>query len=97
MPRKRQPIEVWRETRLKVLTRDNFKCARCGKEVTEKTAHIDHIKSGKLGTNELSNLRTLCIICHATRSDHRHQGLTARLVRSGELPPDWRKLVWDDD
>jgi 5-methylcytosine-specific restriction protein A len=95
MPRKRQPKEIWQVTRLKVLERDDYKCVRCGKVLLVSTAHVDHIKSGKLGTNELTNLRTLCRICHATRADHRHQGLTAKLVRSGELPPNWRELVWE--
>jgi 5-methylcytosine-specific restriction protein A len=95
MPRKRQPNEIWKLTRLKILERDDYKCVRCGLALTVATAHIDHIQSGKLGTNELTNLRTLCRICHATRADHRHQGLTAKLVRSGELPPNWRELVWE--
>jgi 5-methylcytosine-specific restriction protein A len=95
MPRKRQPKEIWQVTRKKVLARDGFKCTHCDKDVTISTAHVDHIRSGKLGTNELTNLRTLCRICHATRADHRHQGLTAKLVRSGELPPNWRELVWE--
>jgi 5-methylcytosine-specific restriction protein A len=95
MPKIRQPGEIWRLTRLKVLERDDYRCVRCGKILTASTAHIDHVVSGKNGTNELTNLRTLCRVCHATRADHRHQGLTAKLVRSGELPPDWRGLVWE--
>jgi len=96
MPRKRQPREIWRETRKKVLARDDYKCVRCRSPVAVGTAHIDHIRSGKLGTNEMSNLRTLCRLCHATRADHRHQGLSAKLVREGLLPPNWRELVWED-
>ena len=95
MPKKRQPKEIWNETRRKVLARDGFQCARCEISVTEKTAHIDHIKSGKLGTNEMKNLRALCRRCHVLRADFRHRGMVAAALRDNIIPPDWRKLVWD--
>jgi 5-methylcytosine-specific restriction enzyme A len=95
MPKKRQPKEVWRETRIKVLIRDNYKCVRCEISVSEKTAHIDHIKSGKLGTNHLTNLRTLCRRCHVLRADFRHRGMIAKALQDEIIPADWRKLVWD--
>lgn len=96
MPKKRQPIEIWRETRLRILERDNFKCVRCGEPVTEATAHIDHIKSGKHGSNADSNLRTLNRRCHVLRSDFRHRGMIAKALADGIIPPNWRELVWDD-
>jgi hypothetical protein len=40
--------------------------------------HIDHIQSGKRGSNEMPNLRTLCRRCHVLRADHRHQGMIAK-------------------
>ena len=95
MPRKRQPREIWRMTRLKVWDRDGRKCVRCGKLLALDECHIDHIVSGKLGTNELSNLRTLCLICHALRADRRHDGLRAKLLHKGLLPANWRELVWE--
>jgi 5-methylcytosine-specific restriction endonuclease McrA len=60
MPRKRLSGDLWRGKRLKVLERDGYTCTRCKVSLTKQTAHIDHIKSGKLGTNEMSNLRALC-------------------------------------
>lgn len=96
MPKKRQPKEIWRETRRKVLARDDFKCVRCETPLTERTAHVDHIKSGKLGTNELTNLRALCRRCHVLRADFRHRGMIASALRSGIIGPDWRQHVWDD-
>ena len=98
MPKKRQPKEIWRETRRRVLERDGYKCVRlsCGVPLTERTAHIDHIKSGKLGTNEMSNLRSLCRRCHVLREDPRHRGMIANALRDGLIPPNWRELVWDD-
>jgi 5-methylcytosine-specific restriction protein A len=98
MPKKRQPREIWNETRRRVLARDGYKCMRlsCGVPLTEHTAHIDHIKSGKLGTNEMSNLRTLCRRCHVLRADPRHRGMIAEALRDGIIPPNWRELVWED-
>jgi 5-methylcytosine-specific restriction endonuclease McrA len=96
MPKKRQPKEIWRETRRKVLRRDNYQCVRCEIVVTETTAHIDHIKSGKLGTNQMKNLRTLCRRCHVLRADFRHRGMTAKALADGIIPPNWRELVWGD-
>lgn len=99
MPKKRQPREVWNETRRRVLARDGYRCTgpTCGgASLTERTAHVDHIKSGKRGTNEMSNLRTLCRRCHVLRADPRHRGMIASALRDGIIPPDWRGLVWDD-
>lgn len=99
MPRKRQPKEIWMETRRRVLERDGYRCVgpTCGGvSLTEKTAHIDHIKSGKLGTNEMGNLRTLCRQCHTLRADMRHRGMIASALKAGVIPPNWRELVWED-
>lgn len=57
--------------------------------------HIDHIKSGKLGSNKLKNLRVLCRRCHTLRADNRHRGMIASALRAGVIPPDWRSLVWE--
>ena len=49
-----------------------------------------------MGTNELTNLRTLCRRHHCLRADHRHRGMIAGALRDGVIPPNWRGLVWDD-
>lgn len=95
MPRKRQPLEIWRKTRLLVLERDNYKCVRCELALDELTAHIDHIKSGRTGSNHIDNLRSLCRRCHVLRADFRHRGMTAKAIKDGIIPYDWRGLVWD--
>ncbi len=95
MPRRRQPREIWRVTRLKVWQRDNGKCQHCKEDVALDKCHVDHIQSGKNGTNHLSNLRTLCPVCHALRADHRHKGMFAKMLRNGLLPKNWRDLVWE--
>ena len=96
MPKKRQPKEIWNATRLRILERDGYKCMRCNKDVLVSTAHIDHIKSGKLGTNHDSNLRTLCRRCHVLRSDHRHRGMIAKALFDGLIDKNWRSECWED-
>lgn len=95
MPKSRQPREIWGATRRRVLERDGFRCVHCSCGVTEETAHIDHIKSGKLAGNEMGNLRTLCRRCHVLRLDHRHRGMIASALRDGIIPANWRELVWE--
>lgn len=95
MPKKRQPKAIWLQTRLRILERDAYKCVRCKIEVTEATAHIDHIQSGKLGSNHATNLRTLCRRCHVLRLDMRHRGMIAKALSDGIIEPDWRKHVWE--
>jgi 5-methylcytosine-specific restriction enzyme A len=96
MPKKRLSRELWRLKRLEVLERDGWMCVRCHSSLTERTAHIDHIRSGKLGTNQMTNLRALCRPCHVLRADRRHRGMISRALADGIIPPDWRTLVWDD-
>lgn len=101
MPKSRQPWEVWQETRRKVWERDKGRCQgpyckdKLEWSLSLKECHIDHIKSGKLATNKLSNLRVLCRRCHVLRVDKKHRGMIAKALRDGIIPPDWRKLVWD--
>ncbi len=101
MPKSRQPTEIWKQTRKKVWKRDKGRCQ--GPYCTYKpdwsielsVCHIDHIRSGKLGTNKLSNLRTLCRFCHILRADNRHRGMIASALRAGIIPPNWRILIWE--
>lgn len=103
VPKRRQPAEIWEETRRRVWERDRGRCQSpleapiCqGKpQVPLEKAHIDHIKSGKFGSNSRRNLRTLCRVCHVLRLDHRHRGMVAGALRLGILPDDWRRHVWE--
>jgi len=57
-----------RGIRLKILTRDNFKCVYCGRGIDRYVLEIDHIKpvvNG--GTNEEINLQTLCTQCNVDK------------------------------
>lgn len=96
MPKKRQAREIWDVTRARVWARDNGRCVHCDTPQALEVCHIDHIRSGKLGTNEDTNLRVLCRRCHVLRADFRHRGMIASALRDGIIPPDWRSLVWED-
>jgi 5-methylcytosine-specific restriction enzyme A len=96
MPRSRQPREIWKITRKRIWRRDGGRCTRCGRELLLKECHIDHIRSGKLGSNQDYNLRTLCRRCHVLRADKRHRGMIASALRDAIIPPDWRESVWED-
>jgi 5-methylcytosine-specific restriction protein A len=62
--------KAWKAKRLQVLTRDGYQCQDCGRIVDQpRQAHVDHIVArGAGGTDELSNLRTLCASCHSSRT-----------------------------
>jgi 5-methylcytosine-specific restriction enzyme A len=96
MPRKRVPFYIWIDIREKVWARDSRKCRHCSIEVKLDECHIDHIVSGKLGSNGMDNLRTLCRRCHILRNDKRHRGMISKALKDGIIPPNWRELVWDD-
>jgi len=55
-------MSSWKNIRSIVLKRDNYKCVLCGKENSGQVHHI--IPRSKGGTEELSNLITLCGRCH---------------------------------
>lgn len=95
MPRKRQPNEQWKETRRKVFDRDQGLCQRCKEAVPITKGHVDHIQSGKQGSNHIVNLRWLCPKCHGLRMDFRHRGMQGKLVAKGLLPANWREVLED--
>lgn len=99
MPKRRQPKEIWLETRERIYKRDGGLCQYPeGKHpVPLDECHIDHIRSGKLGSNADSNLRVLCRMHHVLRADHRHRGMVATALKMGIIPPNWRELVWGDE
>lgn len=59
--------------RLKVLSRDNFRCSFCGKSPATDFGtklHIDHVTPfSKGGKSILENLQTLCEACNLGKSD----------------------------
>ncbi|PFH81615.1 HNH endonuclease [Bacillus sp. AFS088145] len=95
MPKSRPPKEVWQTQREMVWYRDGRRCTRCHESVELNKCHIDHIVSGKAGTNALTNLRTLCRKCHTLRSDLRHSGMKGNALKKGIIAPGWRDEVWE--
>lgn len=68
----------WRRVRAEVLRRDNFRCAECGITVRNVEADVHHLLPRAAGgTDEPSNLITLCDGCHAAH----HPKLSGRLAR----------------
>ena len=96
MPRRRQPRELWQNTRTKVWLRDRRRCTHCEALVAFDKCHIDHRQSGKCGSNDIRNLRTLCRRCHVLRADSRHRGMISAALRDGIIPPNWRDYVWEE-
>lgn len=101
MPKSRQPREIWQGTRERIWLRDKGRCQgpycldKPEWSIGLKVCHIDHIRSGKFGSNSDSNLRVLCRFCHVLRLDHRHRGMIAQALKDGIIPPNWRELVWE--
>jgi 5-methylcytosine-specific restriction protein A len=100
MPKHRQDRTTWLSiTRPRIWLRDHGQCFHCLQLGTAhvlplEACHIDHIQSGKRGTNADSNLRTLCRRCHVLRNDMRHRGMIGGALKIGLIPPDYRPLLW---
>ena len=62
----RQPLP--RKLRHQVFQRDGYRCRECGATNKQTRLHVDHIKPvAKGGTNDLSNLQTLCEACNRAK------------------------------
>ncbi len=60
MPRR---LTEWEK--MKVLERQNYKCAMCGKSLKRGVVHFDHKKPLALGgKDDLRNIQALCPECH---------------------------------
>jgi hypothetical protein len=62
----------WSSIREAVLARDGYKCANCGVQAGPNvTLHVHHVVPLSLGgTNNLTNLTTLCERCHKSLHPH---------------------------
>ncbi|WP_296747180.1 RecQ family ATP-dependent DNA helicase [Mesorhizobium sp.] len=77
----RNAIDSWREIRLQVLERDNHRCVSCSTPVRSAEADIHHLLPRSMGgTDELSNLITLCDGCHAVHHPNLAGGLARRII-----------------
>lgn len=57
----------WQRIRRVVLERDGWRCTRCGRAGALEAHHVQHVLQG--GTDDLSNLVTLCRRCHIDAHD----------------------------
>jgi len=74
---KRNPLDS--KLRHEVFKRDKYKCIECGATNKEKTLHCDHIISvAQGGSDEMSNLQTLCDNCNLAKSDKCWEGNNGR-------------------
>jgi len=65
-------IPIPKSVRQYVYQRDKYQCQSCGKTNTETQLTIDHIiPLARSGTNDISNLQTLCFSCNSQKSDQK--------------------------
>jgi 5-methylcytosine-specific restriction endonuclease McrA len=68
MRRKTKRIRIPESVRDFVFKRDNCKCRICHRSVEEIQLSIDHIiPLSKGGSNDISNLQTLCLACNKSK------------------------------
>ena len=71
----------WRRTRESILRRDGFRCVECGKPCDVDEADIHHLLPRSAGgSDEPSNLITLCDGCHAAHHPKLSAGLARRAI-----------------
>jgi 5-methylcytosine-specific restriction enzyme A len=67
---KKRSRSIPTSVRVDVLKKDNCRCVFCGATAQETQLQIDHIiPFSKGGSNDLSNLQTLCRECNRGKSD----------------------------
>lgn len=60
---------AWRLARRERLLIDNWQCQDCGRVVSGREAHVDHVVAkASGGSDDMSNLRTLCRSCHSRKT-----------------------------
>jgi hypothetical protein len=86
--------ENWREIKRDVHERDNYTCLECGTK--PKILYCHHkVPLSKNGTNERSNLESLCETCHDYKHPHlmRQKGyLEAEIMKYVSSTPNLRKV-----
>jgi ATP-dependent DNA helicase RecQ len=73
--------ENWRRIRDNILRRDEFRCVECGRSCEPDAADIHHLLPRSAGgSDEPSNLITLCDGCHAAHHPKLSAGLARRAI-----------------
>jgi 5-methylcytosine-specific restriction protein A len=66
---------AWKLARRERLVLDNWQCQDCGRVVSGREAHVDHVVAKAAGGSDLmDNLRTLCRSCHSRKTVMVEQG-----------------------
>jgi len=66
---------AWKLARRERLVLDNWQCQDCGRVVSGREAHVDHVVAKASGGSDLmDNLRTLCRSCHSRKTVMVEQG-----------------------
>lgn len=68
----------YKQVRPLVLERDNYSCQKCGSKDYLEVNHI--VPKGKGGSNDMSNLITLCDLCHA--EEHKGDPVYSLMVKA---------------
>ncbi len=72
--KKTSRISIPPEVKHYVFQRDNYQCRSCGKMQQETALELDHIIPIALGgSNDISNLQTLCRRCNQRKKHHLDQ------------------------
>jgi 5-methylcytosine-specific restriction endonuclease McrA len=72
LPMSKTPrIKIPDSVRKYVFERNNYQCQSCGQTYAETQLSIDHIiPLAKGGSNDISNLQTLCLTCNQKKKHH---------------------------
>ncbi|MFU8927546.1 HNH endonuclease [Acinetobacter puyangensis] len=63
----------WRRLKDKIHLRDNYTCLECG--VVTRALELDHIVNiAQGGTDDESNLQSLCVECHKKKTQNESRG-----------------------
>lgn len=67
--------------RHEIFKRDNYRCLECGVTNEQRELQIDHIiPISRGGSDELSNLQTLCTVCNLLKSDRFWEAGSLKIV-----------------
>jgi len=86
VPNQPAPSLTWSEVRSIVLARDDNRCVACGEECRRGEADVHHLIPRSLGgTDEPSNLVTLCDGCHGAHHPNLQISLSRRFIERWAL------------
>ena len=98
--------KAWRLIRSVAVRRDNGRCRECGRAVTGRAAHVDHIQSRRTHPElayNIDNLRLLCVQCHM-RKGSREDGVLGHKTSgpyvggcAADGEPDSPDHPWNED